>query len=86
MPIELNKETQKRLVGSIQHYFQKNMEDEDVGDLKALLLLEFFIKELGPAIYNQAISDAQGVMLDRVTELDSVCFASDEDFGKSVES
>ncbi len=83
MPIELEKETQKRLIGSIQKYFQDNMEEEDVGDLKALLLLEFFLKELGPAIYNQAISDAQGVMMDRVTELDSVCFASDTDFGKT---
>lgn len=82
MPIELEKETQKRLIGSIQKYFQDNMEEEEVGDLKALLLLEFFLKELGPAIYNQAISDAQGVMMDRVTELDSVCFASDDDFGK----
>lgn len=79
MPIELNKETQTRLVGAIQQYFQENM-DEEIGDLKASLLVSFFIKELGPAIYNQAVSDAQAVMAERVDELDSVCYASEDDF------
>jgi len=53
--------------------------DEEVGDLKAMLLLEFFLKELGPAVYNQGVSDAQVVMMERVTELDSVCYAPLED-------
>ncbi len=79
MAIELKKEVQDRLIGSIRKYFQENM-DEEIGDLKALLLMEFFLKELGPAVYNQAVSDAQGVMAERVGELDSVCYASEEDF------
>jgi len=78
MAIELKKEVQDRMVASIQKYFQENM-DEEVGDLKALLLMEFFLKELGPAIYNQAVSDAQGVMMERVNELDSVCYAPVDD-------
>ncbi len=79
MAIELSKEVKNRLTGSIQHYFQKNMEEE-IGDLKATLLLDFLLEEIGPAIYNQAVGDAQAVMIDRVNELDSVCFASDEGF------
>ena len=81
MNIELKKENQSRLVGSIQKYFQTNMEEE-VGELKAMLLLEFFLKEIGPSIYNQGVSDAQAVLRDRVDEVDSVCFASDEGFWK----
>ena len=34
------------------------MEDE-IGDLKASLLLDFFVKEVGPSIYNKAIANAQ---------------------------
>lgn len=79
--MELKKETQKRMLASIQHYFQENMEEE-VGDLKAMLLLEFIMKEIGPAIYNQAVSDAQAVMQNHVNDLDGVCYASDDGFWK----
>lgn len=79
MTIEIKKEVQDRLVASIQQYFQENM-DEEVGDLKAMLLLEFILKEIGPAIYNQAVSDAQAVMSERIGELDSVCYAPEEGF------
>ena len=77
--MELNEETQKRLIGSIQKYFQEHME-EDVGDLKAVLLLEFFMKEIGPAIYNQAVSDAQAVMQNNINDLDGVCYATEDGF------
>ena len=40
MTIKLNPETEERLIGSIQRYFSTNM-DEDIGDLKAKLLLDF---------------------------------------------
>ena len=79
MTIELPKEVQSRLIGSIQHYFQENMEEE-IGDLKAMLLLEFCLKEIGPTIYNQAVGDAQKFMNDRVVELDSVCYEPEGDF------
>ena len=78
MDIEIKKEIQDRLIGSIQKYFQENMEEE-IGDLKAMLLMEFFLKKLGPEIYNQAVRDAQSVMLERVNELDSFCYAALED-------
>jgi uncharacterized protein (DUF2164 family) len=48
--------------------------DMEIGDLKATLLLEYFVKEIGPSIYNQAILDAQAVMADKVNDLDSSCY------------
>jgi len=58
MTIELQKETHDQLVRSIKRYFAENTESE-IGDLKAAMLLEFCVKEIGPSIYNQAIADAQ---------------------------
>jgi len=58
MEIELNPQTQKQAVASIQQYFEENM-DEPIGEMKAGLLLRFFVEEIGPAIYNKAIEDAQ---------------------------
>jgi uncharacterized protein (DUF2164 family) len=72
MTIKLQEESRQRLIGSIQRYFSENME-ESVGDLKAALLLDFFVKEIGPSIYNQAILDAQSHLQDKVAELDGEC-------------
>ncbi len=73
MAITLSKDTQQELIPSIKRYFVEHM-DEEIGDLKASLLLEFCLKEIGPSIYNQAIADAQAYLHDKVTDLDGSCF------------
>jgi len=73
MSIVLPKDKKVQLIESIKHYFEENLESE-IGDLKASLLLDYFIKEIGPSIYNQAILDAQTVMTDKVNDLDSSCY------------
>lgn len=73
MTIKLSDDTQQRLISSIKQYASENMEEE-IGDLKARLLMDFFLKELGPSVYNKAIADAQAQMLDRVGDLDGTCF------------
>jgi uncharacterized protein (DUF2164 family) len=69
MQIELNKDNIKMLKRKIQTYFLKEHEDS-LGDLKAEMILEFFIRELGPQIYNQALKDAQAFMQDKLIDLD----------------
>jgi uncharacterized protein (DUF2164 family) len=73
MAIELPKEIEKQLITSIKRYFVENMEDE-IGDLKAKLLLDYCLREIGPSIYNQAVADAQAYMQGKVTEIDSVLY------------
>ena len=73
MAIKLSKAAEQRLIASIKRYCAENME-EDVGDLKATLLLDFCVKEIGPTIYNQAIADAQAYIQDKVADLDSSCY------------
>ena len=72
MPITLSPETIKRLVASIKRYAAENL-DEEIGDLKAGLLLDYCLKEIGPSIYNQAIADAQAYFTGRVPDLEGVC-------------
>ena len=67
MAIEISKEAHKTALASIQRYFAENMDDE-IGNLEAGALLGFFLKEIGPAIYNQAVADAQTRMQARVME------------------
>jgi uncharacterized protein (DUF2164 family) len=73
MGIKLSKEVEERLLGSIQRYAKENL-DEEMGTLKARLLLDFCVREIGPSVYNQAIQDAQAAMQEKVAELDTSCY------------
>jgi uncharacterized protein (DUF2164 family) len=66
-------EAEQRTVASIKRFFEEYM-DEDVGDLKAKLLLDFFLEEVGPSVYNGAVNDAQAIMQERAVDLDGVCY------------
>jgi len=69
MPIELTKEARKQAIASIERYFAESM-DERIGNVAASGLLGFFLEEVGPSIYNQAVSDVQERLQARVAELD----------------
>ena len=73
MAIELPQESRRRLIESIKRYFVEQMDDE-IGDLKASLLLDFCLEELGPSVYNMAIAEAQARIQERTTELDAICY------------
>lgn len=72
MAIALQPDTRKRLVASLKRYAAENL-DEEIGDLKAGLLLDFCLAEIGAVVYNQAIADAQKYFHERTTDLDGVC-------------
>ncbi|HEX8282652.1 MAG TPA: DUF2164 domain-containing protein [Pyrinomonadaceae bacterium] len=69
MAIELTKEARDEAVASTQRYFEENME-EPVGNIAAGGLLNFFLEEIGPAVYNRGVADAQKRLQERVSELD----------------
>jgi uncharacterized protein (DUF2164 family) len=67
--IELSKQTRGDAIASIQRYFEENM-TEPIGELPASLLLNYFVEEIGPSIYNRAIADAQSRLQQRVADLE----------------
>ena len=77
-PIKLAIETEQRSVASLKRFFEEHR-DEDIGDLKAKLLLDFFLEEIAPSVYNGAVNDAQAIMQERVVDLDGVCYQ--DEFG-----
>ena len=76
MAIELSKDARTRSIASIKHYFAEHM-DEEVGDLKAGLLLDFFLKEIGPSVYNHAITRAQAYFQEKTVDLDGACYEAE---------
>lgn len=76
MAIELPKETQATAVGSIERWFSENT-DERIGNMQAAALLDFFLREIGPSVYNQAVADVQQKLMARVGEIDLECHESE---------
>lgn len=72
---ELTKDERKDAIASIQQYFERNM-PEPVGDLAAGLLLDFFLRDIGPLIYNAAVAEVQTRLQDRLTDLDSELYVA----------
>ena len=78
MAITLNKEARATAVTSIERYFKDEL-DEKIGNIRAAALLNFFIEEIAPSIYNQAVADVQERLMLRVTEIDIECH--EDEFG-----
>lgn len=81
MTIKLEDEARAYLLSSIKRFFAQEL-DEDIGDLKADRVLEFFAKEIGPSIYNQALADAQSYFMDKAADLGNVRYEPEFDFWK----
>ena len=74
--MKLAKETREELVASIKRYADEELEVE-VGDLKAGLLLDYVLEEIGPSIYNEAIKDAQAYFFAKVEDLEGTCWEAE---------
>jgi uncharacterized protein (DUF2164 family) len=81
MSIKLQKDTEKYLLGSIKRFVAENM-DAEIGDLKAGLLLEFCVREIGPSIYNQAIANAQRYLQEKSADLAGSLYEAEFDYWK----
>ncbi len=65
---ELTKEKREELNDEIKNYFYEER-DEELGDLGANMILEFFMDKLAIEFYNQGIYDSYKYMMDRTEDL-----------------
>ena len=66
------RDVREEAVQSIQRYFTEQL-DERIGNIQAVALLNFFLEEIGPVVYNLAVQEAQERLQMRVAELDYEC-------------
>jgi uncharacterized protein (DUF2164 family) len=71
--IALPEDARKQAIAALQGYVRDNMDDE-IGDLKAGLLLDFILRELGPSVYNQGLADARAFFEERSNDLAAVLY------------
>jgi uncharacterized protein (DUF2164 family) len=71
--VTLKPDIRKQLVASIRRFFDEHL-DQDIGDLKAGLVLDYALREIAPTVYNQAIADAQAYFTQRTADLEGACY------------
>lgn len=81
MAISLQPEVATQLRESIKQFVAEHL-DQDIGDLKAMMLLDFCLKEIGPSIYNKAVHDAQRYFEARVVDLEGSCYEPEFQYWK----
>ena len=66
--IKLSREQRRGAIAAIQRYFEEER-GESVGELAAMLFLDFLVEEIGEIFYNKGVDDAQ-VLLRQWSALD----------------
>ncbi|MTI47460.1 DUF2164 domain-containing protein [Sporosalibacterium faouarense] len=65
---EISQENQKKMLDAIKKFFLEER-NEDLGDLAAMIILDFFTEHLAKEFYNQGIYDSYKYMNERVEGL-----------------
>lgn len=81
MAIELTKQQSQEAVASLRRYFDQELEQE-LSEMRAKFLLEYFLKEIAPLAYNQGVKDAESYFRTNIEDLPAVCFEEEMTFWK----
>jgi len=71
--IKLSDDRRRDLLSGLKGLYLDEF-DEDLSDYQAERILDYFVKALGPQIYNQAIADARTFMTQKLEDLDAEFF------------
>ena len=66
--LNLSKEARTAMAEAVKLYFSTER-DEDLGDLGAMLFVDFIIEKLAPEFYNQGVFDAYQYLSERCEDL-----------------
>lgn len=69
MRIRLSDERRASLVRSVRTLYDEEF-DEDLSGFRAEALIDFFVRELGPPVYNQGVRDAAAYVQSKLTDIE----------------
>ena len=73
MSVTLDAEARKEAIASIERFADHELEVE-LSQIQATQLLDYFLKEIAPSVYNGAIADAKRFLGARLEDLEASCF------------
>ena len=73
MPLELTKQEIEQVIPSVQKYFREEF-DQELSEMRARFLLEYFQKEIAPLAYNKGVKDAEQYFRSKTEDLTGICY------------
>lgn len=67
-PLTLSDDRRATLAAHLRRLFAEEF-DEDLSDFQAGTVIELMLKELGPAVYNQAVEDVRAHLQGKLDDL-----------------
>ncbi len=74
--VRLSDERRATLLRGLKEHFADHF-DEPLSDFRAEGLLDFFVRELGPPVYNQGVRDASKFMHDKLADIEGEVYERD---------
>ena len=81
MRIRLSPERRAALLRVTKEYFAAEF-DETLSDFRAQALIDLFVRELGPPVYNQGVRDAASFMQEKLGDIEGDVFEREPETGK----
>jgi uncharacterized protein (DUF2164 family) len=78
MRIKLSDERRASLLRAVKQHFTEHF-DEGLSDFRAEALLDFFIRELGPPVYNQGVRDACSFVQGKLGDIEGEIYEREPD-------
>lgn len=78
MRIRLSPERRASLLEAIKQYCSDEF-DESLSDFRAEGLLDFFVRELGPPVYNQGVRDAASFMQQKLADIEGDIYEREDE-------
>ena len=75
--IKLSDEGREQLGAAVERLFVDEF-DRELSGFQAQRLIDFFVRRLGAAVYNQAIQDARGFLQEKLDDLDGEFYEPEE--------
>ena len=72
-PIELSREARQAAAAGLRKVLMEELEVE-VGTLQAEMVLDRLVLDLGPVLYNRALSDARAVIAAKAVDMDEALY------------
>jgi len=69
MRVRLSDERKAALIRLLRNHYEDEF-DEEISDFRAEGLIDFFVRELGPPVYNQGVRDACAYMQGKLADVE----------------
>jgi uncharacterized protein (DUF2164 family) len=76
MRIRLSDDRRAALIRALKNHFDDEF-DEPLSEFRAQGLIDFFVRELGPPVYNQGVRDACAAMQQKLGDLEGEVYEAD---------